>query len=97
MLDIKIPDPPTSPSLINLNGFCGRKAECFFLSVYGRSFADSFCHVLFWHLSAVGVPGIVTMAWPLTILKNMASGAIFRRCLREGRFRVQSTSDHFEV
>ena len=33
MLDIKIPDPPTSPSLISLNGFCGRKAECFFLSL----------------------------------------------------------------
>ena len=29
MLDIKIPDPPTSPSLISLNGFCGRKAPCF--------------------------------------------------------------------
>ena len=25
----KIPDPPTSPSLISLNGFCGRKAKCF--------------------------------------------------------------------
>ena len=25
----KIPDPPTSPSLISLNGFCGRKAPCF--------------------------------------------------------------------
>ena len=22
-------DPPTSPSLISLNGFCGRKAQCF--------------------------------------------------------------------
>ena len=30
VLDIKtIPDPPTSPSLISLNGFCGRKASCF--------------------------------------------------------------------
>ena len=29
MLDIKIPDPPTSPSLINRNGFCGRKAQRF--------------------------------------------------------------------
>ena len=27
----KIPDPPTSPSLISLNGFCGRKAPCFLL------------------------------------------------------------------
>ena len=27
----KIPDPPTSPSLISLNGFCGRKAKCFHL------------------------------------------------------------------
>ena len=25
----KISDPPTSPSLICLNGFCGRKAPCF--------------------------------------------------------------------
>ena len=25
----KIPDPPTSPSLISLNGFCGRKTPCF--------------------------------------------------------------------
>ena len=25
----KIPDPPTSPSLIRLNGFCGRKSPCF--------------------------------------------------------------------
>ena len=24
-----IPDPPTSPSLISLNGFCGRKAQSF--------------------------------------------------------------------
>ena len=30
MLDIKIPNPPTSPSLLSLNGFCGRKAQCFF-------------------------------------------------------------------
>ena len=29
MLDIKIPDPYTSPSLKSLNGFCGRKAPCF--------------------------------------------------------------------
>ena len=29
MLDVKIPDPPTSPSLISLNGFSGRKAPCF--------------------------------------------------------------------
>ena len=29
MLDIKIPDPPASPSLTSLNGFCGRKAQCF--------------------------------------------------------------------
>ena len=29
VLNIKIPDPPTSPSLITLNGFCGRKAPCF--------------------------------------------------------------------
>ena len=28
---MKIPDPPTSPSLISLNGFCGRKAPCFLL------------------------------------------------------------------
>ena len=34
MLDLKIPDPPTSPSLISLNGFRGRKAQCF-LSVQG--------------------------------------------------------------
>ena len=32
LLDIKILDPPTSLSLISLNGFCGRKAQCFFLS-----------------------------------------------------------------
>ena len=29
VLDIEIPDPPASPSLINLNGFCGRKALFF--------------------------------------------------------------------
>ena len=28
MLDIKIPDPPTSRSLISLNGFCGCEAPC---------------------------------------------------------------------
>ena len=31
-----IPDPPTSPSLISLNGFCGRKAQSF-LSAGGFS------------------------------------------------------------
>ena len=25
----KIPDPPSSPSVISLSGFCGRKAPCF--------------------------------------------------------------------
>ena len=29
MFDIKFPDPPTSLSLISLNGFCGHKAPCF--------------------------------------------------------------------
>ena len=29
MLDINIPDPSTSPSVVSLNGFCGRKAPCF--------------------------------------------------------------------
>ena len=29
VLDTKIPDPQTSPSLISLNGFCGRKAQSF--------------------------------------------------------------------
>ena len=29
MLDIKFPTPPASPSLISLNGFCGRKSPCF--------------------------------------------------------------------
>ena len=29
MLEIKIPDLPTSPSLITLNSLCGRKAPCF--------------------------------------------------------------------
>ena len=28
---MKIPDPPTSPSLISLRGVCGRKAPCFLL------------------------------------------------------------------
>ena len=28
-MDIKFSDPPTSPSLISLNGFCGRKVPCF--------------------------------------------------------------------
>ena len=31
-----VPDPPTSPSLISLNGFCGRKANCF-LSRFGMA------------------------------------------------------------
>ena len=31
MLDIKIPDPQTSPFLISVNGFSGRKAPCFSL------------------------------------------------------------------
>ena len=35
MSDIKIPDPPTSPSQISLNGFCGRKAPCFLRTVDG--------------------------------------------------------------
>ena len=38
MFDIKIPDPPTSPSLISLNGFCGRKAP-FFLTKKRRDAA----------------------------------------------------------
>ena len=29
---MKIPDPKTSPSLISLNGFCGRKTTCFLSS-----------------------------------------------------------------
>ena len=37
MLDIKIPDSPTSPSLISLHGLCGRKSPCF-LSVRSSSF-----------------------------------------------------------
>ena len=41
MLDIKIPDPPTSLSPICLNGVCGRKASCFQISarlssIHGR-------------------------------------------------------------
>ena len=30
----KNPDPPTSPSQISLNGFCGRKAQCFLFVAY---------------------------------------------------------------
>ena len=39
MLDTKIPDSPTSPSLISLNGFCERKAPCFL----PRPSRENFC------------------------------------------------------
>ena len=47
MLDIKLPDPPTSPFLISLNGFCGRKAPCFlsFSGHHGERHFVSFCDV----------------------------------------------------
>ena len=46
-MDIKIPDPPTSLSLISLNGFCGRKAPCFlsFGGHHGELHFVSFCDV----------------------------------------------------
>ena len=34
---MKIPDPPISPSLVSLNGFCGRKAPCFLRPVSQRA------------------------------------------------------------
>ena len=37
VLDLKIPDPPTSPSLTSLHGFCGRKAPCLFLLLLLRA------------------------------------------------------------
>ena len=37
MLDIKFLTPPTSLSLISLNGFCGRKAQCFLVRYKGAA------------------------------------------------------------
>ena len=55
MSDIKISDPPTSPSLISLNGFCGRKAQCFLSFFEGVPFVE-FIYFVFTRM-----PGGVTV------------------------------------
>ena len=45
VLDIKIPERPTSPSLISLNGFCGRKAQCLLPSWSSKHQLSHYCPV----------------------------------------------------
>ena len=55
MLDIKFLTPPTSPSLISLNGFCGRKATCFLHTPSGINLHRTLPAVTSYHTLSTGL------------------------------------------
>ena len=79
MLDIKIHDPPTSPSLISLNGFCGRTAPCFLLSLPSLNLPPPFPQCLHKSLSLVYSEGVYC-------LSDTCPGRLAHGCSKKASF-----------